>query len=93
LLFNCRLLKYKLIPSDIVLLNISEEGKQMLKRLGIEYILYHACSNDCIHYKGEYVEKEICPKCEHDSYKKLKNKGENGPPHKILRHMPINPWI
>ena len=66
----------------------------MLKMLGVEYISYHECTNDFIVYIGEYEAKEICPKCGHDMYTKLNNKSkEHGPPHKILRHMPIIPRI
>jgi hypothetical protein len=32
----------------------------MLKMLGIEYISYQACMNDCILYRNEYADKEIC---------------------------------
>ena len=62
----------------------------MLKMLGVEYISYHVCPNDCIIYRGEYAAKDICPKCGHGRYTKLNNKDKaNGPPHKILRNMPI----
>ena len=37
--------------------------------LGVTYISYHACLNDYILYRGEYADKEICPKCGHDRYK------------------------
>ena len=56
--------------------------------LGVEYISYHACPNDCILHRGEYAYKEICPKCGHDRYDKKKGKS-CGPPFKILRHLPI----
>jgi hypothetical protein len=42
----------------------------MLKMLGVEYISYHACLNDCILYINEYADKEICPECGHDRYHK-----------------------
>ena len=63
--------------------------------LGVEYISYHACPNECILYRGEYEDKEICPKCEHDRYDKSKKKGKSrtGPPFQILKHMPIIPRI
>ena len=35
---------------------------------GVEYISYHVFPNDCIQYRGEYVDKEICLKCGHDMY-------------------------
>jgi hypothetical protein len=66
----------------------------MLKIVGVEYISYHVCSNDCIIYRGEYAYKEICLKCGHEKYHKSNKKGKShGPPHNILRHMPIIPRI
>ena len=66
----------------------------MLKMLGVEYISYHVCPNDCILYRCEYADKEICPKCGHDIYKESNNKAKaHVPPNKMLRHMPIIPRI
>ena len=66
----------------------------MLKMLGVEYISYHTCSNDYILYRDAYANKEKCPKGGCDRYQEYKNKNkEHGPPHKILRHMPIIPRI
>ena len=64
------LFKDKVLPSDIVLPDSCEEAKKLLKMLGVEYISYHACPNDCILYRGEYVDKDICLKCGHDRYDK-----------------------
>jgi hypothetical protein len=62
--------------------------------LVVEYISYHACTNDCILYRGEYAQKDICPKCGNDRYHKSnKNDKSHGPPHNILRHIPIIPRI
>ena len=70
------------------------EANKMLKMLGVEYISYYACSNDCILYRNEYADREISIECGHDRYHKSKNNGKaHGPPHKILRHMPIIPRI
>ena len=86
--------KDKVLLSDNVFLGRCEEEKKILKMLGVEYISYHACSNDCNLYRGEYVDKEICLKCGNDRYHKSNKKGKShGPPHKILRHMPIIPSI
>jgi len=91
---NYKLFKDKVLLSDNVLPGSCEEAKKLLKMLGVEYISYHACPNDCILYRGEYAEKEICLKCGHDRYDKSKNKGKScGPPFKIFRHMPIIPRI
>ena len=88
---NYKLFKYKVLPSDNVLPGRCKEENKLLKMLGVEYISYHACPNDCILYRGESAEKEICLKCEHDKYDKSKKKGKSHtvPPFKILRHMPI----
>ena len=64
------------------------------KILGVEYISYHACPNGFILYRGEYAEKEKCIKCGHDWCQELRDKAKaHGPPHKILRNMPIIPRI
>ena len=49
---NYRLFKDKVLPSDNVLPDSCEEAKKLLKMLGVEYISYHACPNDCIIYRG-----------------------------------------
>ena len=92
---NYRLFKDKVLSSDNVLPGSCKEVKKLLKMLGVEHISYHACPNDCILYRGEYADKEMCPKCGHDRYDKSKKKGKSrtGPPFKILRHMPIIPRI
>ena len=60
--------KDKVLPSDNVLPSTYEEVKQLLKMLGVAYISYHACLNDCILYRGEYVDKEICLQCGYGMY-------------------------
>ena len=49
---NYRLFKDKVLPSDNVLPGSCEEVNKLLKMLGVEYISYHACLNDCIIYRG-----------------------------------------
>ena len=67
---NYMLFKAKVIPSDNVLPGTQEEVKRLLKMLGFQYISYHACPNDYILYRGEYANKEMCPKCGYDKYDK-----------------------
>ena len=88
---NYKLFKDKVLPNNNVFPRSCKEAKKMLKMLGFEYISYHVCPNDCILHRGEYANKEICPKCGHDRYKESNNKDKaHGPHHKILRHMPIS---
>lgn len=67
---NYRLFKDKVLPSDNVFPGSCEEAKKLLKMLGVECIKYHACPNDCIIHRREYVDKEICMKCGHGRYDK-----------------------
>ena len=67
---NYRLFKDKVLPSDNVLPGSYKEAKKLLKMLGFEYISYHACPNDCILYRGEYGDKDICLKYGHNRYDK-----------------------
>ena len=49
---NYRLFKDNFLPSDNVFSGSYQEAKKLLKMLGVEYIPYHACPNDCIMYRG-----------------------------------------
>ena len=69
---NYRLFKDKVLLSDNVLSGRCQEAKKLLKMLGVEYISYHACPNDCILYIGDNANKEMCLKCGHDRYHYLK---------------------
>ena len=45
-------------------------AKQMICPIGLEVEKIHACSNDCILYRGdEYKDLDVCPKCEAPWYK------------------------
>ena len=63
-------LKNKVLMSDNHLPDSCTKANKMLKMLGVEYISYHACLNDCILYINEYVDNDICPECGHEGYHK-----------------------
>jgi hypothetical protein len=65
---NCKLLKGTVLPSDNRLLDSCIEEKQILKFFCYEYISYHAFLNDCILYRNEYANKDICSECGNDRY-------------------------
>ena len=54
---NYRLFKDKVLPNDNFLHGRCKEAKKMLKMLGVEYISYYVCPNDCILYRGGYAKK------------------------------------
>ena len=53
----------KLLPSPNELPKTTYEAKQMICPLGLEVGKIHACTNDCIIYRGdEYKDLDACPK-------------------------------
>ena len=58
---HCRLLKDKVLPMDNALLGSGEETKKMLRKIGVEYISYLSCLNGYILYRGELLDRDICP--------------------------------
>ena len=51
------------LPKDNVLPVNAYEAKKTLSNLGLDYIKIHSCPNDCILYRGMYVDASKCPKC------------------------------
>nr|XP_017239640.1 PREDICTED: uncharacterized protein LOC108212424 [Daucus carota subsp. sativus] len=52
-----------LLPKDHVLPVNACEAKKTLNDLGLEYIKFHACPNDCVLYMGLNIDASECPKC------------------------------
>ena len=59
----------KMLPKDNELPTIIYEAKQLVCPLGLEVQKIHACSNDCILYRGEYENLDACPVCSALRYK------------------------
>ncbi|XP_074377419.1 uncharacterized protein LOC141718946 [Apium graveolens] len=67
------------------------EAKKILTDLGLEYIKFHACPNDCILYRGPILESSSeCPKC-HLSRWKVGKDGQVrvNVPAKVMWYFPI----
>ena len=75
------------------------ESKKMIKHLGLGYEKIDACPNNCILYRGEFSEKNECPKCNAPRWKsKYDTSSENGTtkkgePVKVLRYFPLIPRL
>ncbi|XP_040361928.1 uncharacterized protein LOC121048928 [Rosa chinensis] len=68
------------------------EAKKSLSALGMDYTKIHACPNDCILYRKQYVDDTICPTCGTSRWKICKNKKEReGVPAKVLWYFPPIP--
>jgi hypothetical protein len=62
-------LKTKMLPQPNGLPGNTYAAKQMICPLGLEVQKIHACYNDCILYRGKYVECDQCPVCELSRFK------------------------
>ena len=53
--------------------------------MGLDYMEYHACVNDCILFRNENEHTQECPKCSEHRYED----GGNVTPRKVLWHFPL----
>ena len=75
-------------PENNTLPSKTYDAKQILRAAGLKYEKIHACPNDCILYRNEYVSLDKCPKCGESRYE------ENGvSPAKVLWYFPIIPRL
>ncbi|XP_040367462.1 uncharacterized protein LOC121050682 [Rosa chinensis] len=68
------------------------DAKKTLSALGMDYTKIHACPNDCILYRKEYVDETECPRCGLSRWKIGKNSKErDSVPAKVLWYFPPIP--
>ena len=80
------------LPKDNVLPVNAYEAKKTLSNLGLDYIKIHSCPNDCILYRGMYVDASKCPKCYLSRWKMGKDgKLRLNIPAKVMWYFPIIP--
>ena len=95
-----KILKMKL-PKDNELSDNAYEENKVLCPLGLEVQKIHACINDCILYRGEYIDKNDSPVCGALRYKIRRDDPgdvEGQPtrkrvPAKVMWCAPIIPWL
>ena len=82
------------LPKDHVLPGTTYEAKKTLSNLGLEYIKFHACPNNCILYRGINLEASKCPKCDFSRWKIGKDgKVRINIPAKVMWYFPIIPRL
>ena len=59
----------KMLPENNTLLKNQYEAKKILSPVGMKYQKIHACPNDCILYKNQFVDMCKCPICGVSQYK------------------------
>ncbi|GAU44823.1 hypothetical protein TSUD_400420 [Trifolium subterraneum] len=80
-----------------VMPNSHYEAKKILCPMGLEYEKIHACPNDYILYRKEFVNYFQCPKCKASRYKKKDGDSSDdevtnkGSPAKVVWYLPIIP--
>lgn len=81
------------LPKDNVLPANMYEAKKTLTDLGLEYVKFHACPNDCVLYRGPILESSSeCPKCGLSRWKVGKDgKIRVNVPAKVMWYFPIIP--
>ncbi|KAL8149673.1 hypothetical protein AgCh_006621 [Apium graveolens] len=80
-----------ILPKDNLLPSNMYEAKKTLTDLGLEYIKFHACPNDCVLYRGPVLDSSSeCPKC-HLSRWKVGKDGQVrvNVPAKVMWYFPI----
>ncbi|XP_058775142.1 uncharacterized protein LOC131649398 [Vicia villosa] len=85
----------QMLPEGNVMPSRYYEAKKILCLMGLEYEKIHACPNDSILYRKEYVKYNHCPKCKASRYKKRDGESSDdeevkkGPPAKVVWYLPI----
>ena len=86
-----------MLPAQNELLEKTYQTKQMICPIGLEVEKIHACSNECILYRGEkYKNLDKCPQCKALRYKEgPSNDGTKtrGGPVKVVWYFPIAPRV
>ena len=81
-----------LLPKDHMLPPNAYEAKKSLSDLGLEYVKFHACPNNCVLYRGVNCNASECPKCHLSRWKVGKDgKIMVNRPAKVMRYFPIIP--
>lgn len=88
-------LQKKVLPKDNTFPDSAYAAKKLIKSLGLNYDMIHACPNDCILYRGSYESKDQCPTCGKSRWKvdAQSQKVRKGVPAKVLRYFPIAPRL
>jgi hypothetical protein len=88
------LLKYlgtMLLPHGDLLPQSHYEAKRLIRKLGLNYHIYHACPTGCILYREEHEELDTCPKpgCGLSRF----ISGSKTILAKLIRHFPLIPRL
>ncbi|XP_074356408.1 uncharacterized protein LOC141696122 [Apium graveolens] len=81
-----------LLPQDHVFPVNAYKAKKTLCNLGLEYVKFYACPNECVLYRGVTENASECPKCRLSRWKLGKDgKARVNIPAKVMWYFPIIP--
>lgn len=82
-----------LLPEGNEIPSSTYYAKKLINPLGLDYTKIHACPNDCVLYRKEYENFDVCPKCGESRYKCEGSKVDRKkwPPAKVIWYLPIIP--
>ena len=63
-----KLMKTTILPNENEMLESTDVAKKILTDVGMDYTTIHARQNDCILFRGEYANLDVCPKCQESRY-------------------------
>jgi hypothetical protein len=90
-ILQCRLLGEFLLPSSNTLPCTYRELSAIMKDIGMEYKVIDACPNDHVIYYGKYASEVKFPQCQINRYRT--DQVTQHVPCKVLRHIPIIPFL
>jgi rubrerythrin len=64
-----------------------DEALSIISKLGLGYVSYHVCPNNCILYWKDDAKLDNCPKCNASRWRDADGKKQI--PQKVLRHFPL----
>ena len=68
-----------------------DEAKKYLRELGLGYDSIHVCKNNCVLFRNDKANLEVCPVCKESRWQD--GDGKKRVPHKVLRHFPLIPRL
>lgn len=86
-----RVLHDLILPEGNSLPSSWKEAKKVLKTLGMEYQVIHACPRDCMLFRGEYKDLDSCLECGTSRYKE--DMVTSKVPQKAMRYFPLIPRL
>lgn len=81
-----------ILPQPNSLADSEYEASKQLMELGLEYESIDVCPNNCVLFRGEHKDKEVCPRRNCHAMRH-KRHGNSWIPQKVLRRFPLVPRL